>query len=106
MTHIRRCLIALRRRAWLIILSAIAGGVAFFLVPKPLPELSRQELIAEVRSGYVQEVVIVDGEVLTAVSKRRGAFRVDLRRGGKSVLDELRAMGVEVKFETTPPGLI
>jgi hypothetical protein len=95
-----------RRLVFLLILSATAGLVAYFLVPKPLPELSRQELIAEVHSGYVHEVVIVDGEVLTAVSTRRGRFRVVLRRGAHSLIEELSAMGVEVKFETTPLGLI
>jgi hypothetical protein len=50
-----------RRLVFLLILSATAGLVAFFLVPKPLPELSRQDLIAEIHSGYVHEVVIVDG---------------------------------------------
>jgi hypothetical protein len=90
-----------RKLFFLLILSAIAGVVAFFLVPKPLPELTRQELIAEVRSGYVHEVVIVDGEVLTAASTRRGRFRVVLRRGDNGLIEELSAMRIEVKFETT-----
>ncbi len=67
-----------------------------------LPELSRQELIAEVRSGYVHEVVIVDREAVTTVSTRRGPFRVALRRGDNSLVDELSALGIDVKFETKP----
>src|SRR5712691_4009771 len=74
-----------RRLVFLLFLSATAGVVAFFLVPKPLPELSRQELIAEVQSGYVHEVVIVDGQVVIAVSTRRGPFRVVLGRGDNSL---------------------
>ena len=95
-----------RRLLVLIPFSATAGVVAFFLVPKPLPELSRQELIAEVRSGYIHEVVVDDDAVITAVSTKRGPFRVVLKRGDTSLIDELSALGVQVKFETTPPGLI
>jgi hypothetical protein len=79
--------------------------IAFFLVPKPLPELSWNELIAEVHFGYVHQVVIVDGKVVTAVSTRRGPFRVVLRSGDQNLIEELPAMGVEVRFETTPLGL-
>jgi hypothetical protein len=59
-------------------LSVAAGWAAFHFTPKPLPELSAQELIAEVRSGYVHEVVVIDNEVVTGVSTRRGAFRFAL----------------------------
>jgi hypothetical protein len=95
-----------RRLILVTILSVAAGAGAFLLVPKPLPEWSRQELIDEVRAGYVHEVVVVDGDTVEAVSARQGKFRVDLRRTDKSLIDELSAMGVDVKFETTPPGLI
>ena len=95
-----------RRRNLAILISAAAGVAAFLLVPKPLPELSREELIAEVQSGFVHEVVVVDREVIRGVSTRRGPFRVVLRRGDNSLIDELSAMGVRVKFETTPLGLI
>lgn len=97
---------ATRRRIVVLILSVSAGVVAFFFVPKPLPELSRQELIAEVQAGYVREVVIVDREVVRGVSTRRGPFRVVLRRGDNSLVDELSAMGMKVRFERTPLGLI
>lgn len=99
-------MVSRRRLIVVLILSVAAGLTAFFLVPKPLPELSRHELIAEVQAGYVHEVVVVDQEVITGVSARRGPFRVALARGDTSLIDELSAMGVEVKFETTPLGLI
>jgi hypothetical protein len=83
--------------------------IAFFATvhyfPKPPPELSREELIAEIKGGYVQEAVI-DDEVLTAVSSRRGKFRVALQRDDQSLTGELTALGVTVKFETEPLGLI
>lgn len=80
--------------------------VALLLVPKPLPELSWEELIAEVQAGYVRRVVIVDGESARAESTRRGPFRVVLPRVNAKPVDELKALGVEVTLETTPLGLI
>ena len=103
---IRSSMVSRRRIFVSLILSVAAGVAAFFLVPKPLPELSREELIAEVRSGYVHEVVVVDKEVVTGVSARRGAFRVVPRGDVNNLIDELSKMGVEVKSETTPLGLI
>ena len=95
------------RRFLIIVPLAVAAGVgAFFLVPKPLPELSRQELIDEVRSGYVHRVVIIDNEVLTGVSTRRGPFRVVLAKQDTTLVGELTAMGVGVRFEKEPLGLI
>ena len=94
-----------RKLVLLLMLSVAAGTAAFFLVPKPLPELSREELITEIRAGNVHEVVITDGELLTAVSTSRGRFRVTVRRGDSSLVRELSAMGVKVEFETGP-GLI
>ena len=95
-----------RRTIAALIISAAAGLTAYFLVPEPLPELSRPELIAEVQAGYVDEVVVIDQEVIHAVSSRRGEFRVVVPRGDSSLIEELRAMGVVVRFETTTPGLI
>lgn len=85
--------------------SVVAGVTAAYFVPKPSPEMSRQELIAEVQAGYVRQVTVVDKAVVTGVSSRRGSFRVGLRRGD-SLIEELSDMGVEVKYETTPLGLI
>jgi hypothetical protein len=94
------------RRLFVIGSLAVAAGVAAFLfVPKPLPELSRQELIAEVRSGSVRQVVILDNQIVTGVSTR-GAFRVVLRRGDNTLIEELSAMGIEVRYEKEPLGLI
>ena len=97
---------ASRKRIIVLVLSAAAGVAAFLLVPKPLPELSRAELIAEVRAGNVHEVVVVDRVMIRAVSSSRGEFRVVLPPGDNSLVQELSGMGVEVKFETTPLGLI
>jgi hypothetical protein len=97
---------ATRRRIIVLSLSAAAGLAAYVFIPKPLPEISRQELIAEVQAGYVHEVVVVDKEVVTGVSTRRGAFRVTLPRDDHSLIDQLSAMGINVKYETTPLGLI
>jgi hypothetical protein len=95
-----------RRFVILLTVSVAAGVVATHFIPKPLPEMSREDLIAELRSGYVHEVVIVDNEVITGVSSRRGAFRVPLRGRADSLIEQLSAMGVDVKYETTPLGLI
>jgi hypothetical protein len=48
-----------RRLVFLLILSVTAGLVAFFLFPKPLPELSRQELIAEVVAQFRRSAITV-----------------------------------------------
>jgi FtsH-like protein len=99
-----------RRLLILIPVSVAAGVIAslafFYYAPKPPPEISRQQLIEEVRAGYVHEVVITDGEILTAESSRSGPFLVRLRRDDHSLADELSAMGVTVKLETEPLGLI
>jgi hypothetical protein len=94
-----------RRLAILVVLSVAAGVAAFFLVPKPLPALSQEELIAEVKSGNVHEVVIIDGEVLIATSSNRGEFRVVLRRSDHSLIDKLSSMGVQVKYESSSLGV-
>jgi hypothetical protein len=54
------------------------------VIPKPLPEMSQQDLIAEARSGFVREVVVTDGEVITGESTKRGRFRVPLRRDDRA----------------------
>ncbi|HXP84602.1 MAG TPA: hypothetical protein VN841_07785 [Bryobacteraceae bacterium] len=97
---------ASRKRIFISLVLAVAAGVtAFFLVPKPLMELSRPELIDEVRLGYVHEVVMIDDEdVLTGFSIRRGPFRVNLQRGDTSLIQQLSAAGVTVKHENSPTG--
>ncbi len=78
----------------------------FFLIPKSLAEMSRQDLLAEAQAGTVRRVVIVDGDVVEGVSSRRGAFRVMLKPDDRTLVGELNAMGVTVRFEKTPLGLI
>lgn len=97
--------ISSRRLVISAVIAAAVGVAAVFLVPKPLPELSREELLAEVRAGNVHEAV-VDQDVITGVSSTRGPFRVEMPRGDKTLLGELRARGVEVKFEEWSPSLI
>ena len=97
--------ISSRRLVISAVIAAAVGVATAFLVPKPLPELTREELLAEVRAGNVHEV-LVDDDVVTGVSSSRGRFRVVMPRGDKSLLSELRALGVEVKFEEWSPSLI
>ena len=87
-------------------LAVIAGIVAAWLVPAPLPELSRAELLAEVRAGHVRGIEIEDQEVILGESMTRGRFRSAFdRRSDAGLPDELRALGVEVWFSRSPPGI-
>ena len=95
-----------RRRTITLILSAAAGLTAYFLIPDPLPELSRQALIAEIQAGYVDKVTVIDNEVVHGVSTQRGEFRVVMPPGDMTLIEELHALGVTVQFERTTPGLI
>jgi hypothetical protein len=71
----------------------------FYLVPAPLPELTRAEFMAEVRAGHVRRVEIEDQEVIIAESSMRGQFRTDFDRYKDVNLPaELRALGIEVLF--------
>jgi hypothetical protein len=88
------------------VLALAAGIVAYFLVPPPLPEASRQELLEEVRAGTVGSVTVVDGAIIRAESARRGEFRVVLPPDDDSLIEELTALGVKIEYETTPLGLI
>lgn len=90
-----------------LIAALVFGAIAGYLVPPPLPELTRAEFMAEVRAGHLRSIVIEDQEVITGVSSTRGAFRSDFRRGEDRELPAaLRALGVEIRFETSPLGLI
>jgi hypothetical protein len=60
-----------------LILAVIAGIVAAWLVPPPLPELSRREFVDEVRAGHVRRVEIEDQEVILSESTTRGPFRTN-----------------------------
>jgi hypothetical protein len=90
-----------------VLLAVIAGVFAFYHVPEPLPELSRTEFLAEVRAGHVRKIVIEDHQVITGESSTRGPFRTAYKEPEDAKLaTELRALGSEVVFETSPIGLI
>lgn len=90
-----------------LIAALVVGAVAGYLVPPPLPELTRAEFLDEVRAGHVRSIVIKDQELITGVSSTRGAFRSDFRKADDRGLPAaLRALGVEISFETSALGLI
>jgi hypothetical protein len=61
----------------------------------------------EVRAGHVRRVVLEDEAAITGVSATRGAFRSIVRKPDDAALPaQLRALGVEVRFEKSPLGLI
>jgi hypothetical protein len=95
------------RRLLALVAAVLVGVAVLHLLPPPLPELTRAEFMAEVRAGHVSSIAIEDQEVITGISSTRGAFRTSYRKGEDGGLPaELRAMGVEVRFEKSPLGLI
>jgi hypothetical protein len=89
-----------------LVLAALAGIFAFWLVPEPLPELSRAEFMDEVRAGHVPRVEIEDQQVILSESTIRGPFRTGFNQTRDAGLpDELRAFGVKVWFSRSPPGI-
>ena len=87
-------------------MGVLAAVVTFFLVPKPLPEFARHQFLVEVRAGHVRQVVIEDEQVIVATSSKLGKFRTAYdRTADRNLAGELRAMKVEVLFETSPPGI-
>jgi len=97
------------RRLYLVvvgILSIAIGYVAFRLVPKPLPELSRQEFLAETRAGHVRKVTVTDRELITGESSTRGPFRTAMKPEETELLDKLRSLEVEIVFEKSSDGPI
>ena len=52
------------RRLLALVAAVIAGVTAFYLVPPPLPELTREEFMDEVRAGHVDRVRIEEQEVI------------------------------------------
>jgi hypothetical protein len=84
----------------------IVGVTAFYLVPEPLPELTRAEFMAEVRAGHVHRVEIEDQEVIIGESSTRGQFRTEFDRYKDVNLPaEPRALAIEVLFSKSPPGI-
>lgn len=97
----------MRRRLISLVVAMIIGLGTFYLVPPPLPELSRAAFMAEVRAGHVRSVEIADQEIITGISSTLGAFRSDFHRDLDAALPaELRALGVEVTFRRSVLGLI
>jgi hypothetical protein len=89
-----------------LVLAAVAGVIAFWLVPEPLPELSRTEFMDEVRAGHVHRIDIEDQQVILSESTIRGPFRTSFDENRDAGLpDGLRALGVEVWFSRSPPGI-
>jgi len=75
-------------------------------MPPPLPELSRAEFMDEVRAGHVRRVEIEDQEVILSESTTRGAFRTGFDKVRDAGLpDELRALGIEIWYSKSPPGI-
>ena len=89
-----------------VVAAAIASVTVFYLLPAPLPELTRAEFMVEIRAGHVRRVEIEDQQVIIGESSTRGEFRTDFHRKEDVNLPvELRALGVEVWFSKSPPGI-
>jgi hypothetical protein len=87
-----------------LVLAVLAGFIAFWFVPEPLPEISRSEFMDEVRAGHIHKIEIEDQEVILSESTTRGPFRSGFdRKRDAGLPDELRALGVEIWYSTTPP---
>ena len=86
---------------------AAAFATHRLLLHSALPQITREQFLAEVRAGHVNKVVIQDDDLITSSSSTRGAFAApyDKSRDAQLVL-ELRARGIEVVFEKSAPGLI
>jgi hypothetical protein len=80
-----------------LVAAVIVGVTAYYLMPKPLPELTRAEFMAELRAGHVRKIEIEDQDVIIGKSSTRGEFRTGFN--GREDVDlpaELRNLGVEV----------
>jgi hypothetical protein len=94
------------RRLLALVAAVIAGVVVFERLPPPLPELTRAEFMDEVRAGRVHRIEIEDQEVILSESTTRGEFRTGFDKARDAGLpDELRALGIEVWFSKSPPGI-
>jgi hypothetical protein len=90
----------------LLIVSLSAGVVAFYLVPGPLPELSRAEFLAEVQAGHIHRIEIEDQEVILGDSATRGKFHTSFDKvRDKGLPDELRALGIEIWYSKSSLGI-
>src|SRR5439155_6020059 len=94
------------RRLVLLVVSVIAGVVAFYLVPPPLPEITRGEFWDEVSAGHIRKIEIYDQAWILSQSTARGEFRTVFdKRKDAGLADELRSRGIEIWYSTSPPGI-
>jgi hypothetical protein len=94
------------RRLLTLVAAVLVGVVVFERLPAPLPELTRAEFMDEVRAGHVRKIEIEDQEVILSESSTRGEFRTGFDKTRDAGLpDELRALGIEVWFSKSPPGI-
>jgi hypothetical protein len=90
-----------------LVLAVIAGIVTYWLVPAPLPELSRSEFMEEVRAGHVHKIEIRDQEIILGESTTRGLFRTSFDRERDMKLpSELRSLGIDIWYSKSTLGLI
>jgi hypothetical protein len=89
-----------------IALALMAGIAAYWFMPEPLPELTRAEFFEEVHAGHVSKIEIEDQEVILSESTSRGPFRTGFDKArDKALPDQMRALGVEVWYSKSPPGI-
>jgi hypothetical protein len=94
------------RHVFALVAAVIVGATVFYLLPEPLPELTRAEFMVEVRAGHVRSIDIGDQDVIIGKSSTRGEFRTPFdRRDDVNLPAELRTLGVEVTFSSSPPGI-
>ena len=95
-----------RKRVVITGLVAVACGISaalfvFRLIPR---EVSRDQFLIEVRQRGLKKVTIYPGDgrpVAVADYGARGAIRTVLAEDDQSFTTELRALGVEVTFDTS-----
>ena len=95
-----------RNRVVIAGLVAVAFGISaallvFHLIPR---EVSREQFLIEVRQRQLKKATIhpLDhGAVAVADYGNRGAIRTVLSEDGMSFATELRALGLEVTFDTS-----
>ena len=92
-------------RLALLLFIAIGAGVVASVATANLlrrlsQEISRTQLLSEVEQRHVAKVVISDRALVYGTSSTLGAFRVKTPADGV-LLNELRARGVMVEFETS-----
>ena len=94
------------RHIVIFLLSTVAGVMAYYAVPEPLPEFSRAELWDEVRAGHVRSIEIYDQALILSTSETRGRFRTEFdKKRDAGLPDEMRGLGIEVWYSQSPPGI-